>query len=173
MSTDHDDRGEYGPAMMALNPAMRRFVLALIDNPAAPQWKAAEAAGYSPNSNGSLRVCAHRLTHDDRVLAAISEESGKRLRSASLLASDFLVRMILDDDVAMKDRAKVAVALLDRGGFGAAQTINVNKTTTDRTGKAIMERIAALSQKLGVDAGRLLGPAPAVVEGEFSEVKDG
>jgi hypothetical protein len=105
-------------------------------------------------------------------LAAISEESGKRLRSASLLASDFLVRMILDDDVAMKDRAKVAVALLDRGGFGAAQTINVNKTTTDRTGKAIMDRIAALSQKLGVDAGRLLGPAPAVVEGEFSEVKE-
>jgi hypothetical protein len=69
---------------------------------------------------------------------------------------------------------KAALALLDRGGFGAAQTINVNKTTTDRTGKAIMERIAALSQKLGVDPARLLsaGPQDPVVDAEFSEVKE-
>lgn len=166
------DEGEYGPAMTALTPMMRRFVLALIENPALPQWRAAESAGYSAVSNKSLRVTAHRLTHDDRVLAAISEESGKRLRSASLLASDFLVRMICDEGVAMKDRAKVAVALLDRGGFGAAQTINVNKTVTDRTGTAIAERIRELAAKHGLDPQRLLGVS-APIEGEFSEVSDG
>jgi phage terminase small subunit len=180
MGTYDPDAGDYGPAMNALTERQRLFVLALIDNPQAARHHAARAAGFSAVSEGSLRVCAHRLMHDDRVLAALSEETGKRFRSASLLASDFLVRMLMDEEVPMKERAKVAIAISDRGGFGAAQTINVNKTTTDRTGKAIMERIASLSQKLGVDPGKLLaGPEPSklssppVVDAEFSEVKDG
>src|SRR5580692_261069 len=122
MTIGTDDEGEYGPAVSALNPMMRGFVLALIENPAAPRWKAAEAAGYSATSNLSLRVTAHRLMHDDRVLAALSEETSKRFRSASLLAGDFLVRMLLDEEVPMKERAKVAIAIADRGGHGAAQT---------------------------------------------------
>lgn len=171
MTTVPDDQGEYGPAMAALSPLMRGFVLALIENPTAPRHEAARAAGYSPVSNLSLRVTAHRLMHDDRVIAAISEETGRKLRSSTLIASSFLERMMLDEGVSMKERAKVAVAILDRTGFGAAQTINVNKTVTDRSGKAVMARLQELANKHGLDATKLLGPA--VVDAEFSEVEAG
>jgi phage terminase small subunit len=164
---------EYGPAMQALNERQRAFVMALIEFPGISLSEAARRAGYIDTDTGAIRVRAHYCAHNPAVQAAMREEAGKRLNATSLTAANVLLALLTDDKVEPKDRIKAAGMLLDRSGFGAAQTINVNKTTTDRTGKAIMERIAALSQKLGVDASRLLGPAaPAVVEGEFSEVKE-
>ena len=88
------------------------------------------------------------------------------------MAANVLLQMLTDDAVEPKDRIKAAGMLLDRSGFGAAQTINVNKTVTDRSGKAVMERLQELAQKHGLDASKLLaGPAP--VEAEFTEVDDG
>ena len=114
--------------------------------------------------------------HNPAVQAAIREEASKRLNSASLTAAGVLMELLVDEVVEPKDRIKAAGMLLDRSGFGAAQTINVNKTTTDRTGKAIMERILALASKHGLDPGKLLEDrqgVPAVVDAEFSEVKNG
>lgn len=169
---------EYGPAMSALNERQRAFVMSMIETPGCTNAEAARRAGYSDVSDGA-KVRGFYLAHSPAVQAAIREEAGKRLNAASLMAAGVLMKLLGDDDVEPKDRIKAAGMLLDRSGFGAAQTINVNKTTTDRTGKAIMERIAALSQKLGVDAGKLLGPSNGtdkinmpVVEGEFSEVKE-
>lgn len=167
MSDDED----FGPAMAALSERQRSFVMALIEFPGITQAEAARRAGYSDVADGA-KVRGHYLAHNPAVQAAIREEAGKRLNSSSLMAANTLLAILTDEGVDAKDRIKAAGMLLDRSGFGAAQTINVNKTTTDRTGKAIMERIAALSQKLGVDANRLLGPAPPVVEVEFSEVKE-
>lgn len=167
------DDPEYGPAMAALNDRQRAFVMALIEFPGITLSDAARRAGYVDADTGAIRVRAHYCAHNPAVQAAMREEAGKRLNSSSLIAANALMAMLTDDGVEPKDRIKAAGMLLDRSGFGAAQTINVNKTTTDRTGKAIMERIAALSQKLGVDANKLLGPvAPAVVDAEFSEVKE-
>jgi phage terminase small subunit len=170
-----NDDEEHGPEMAALNERQRRFVMAMIEYPGITQWQAAELAGYSASSNVLLRKTGHFLTHNPAVQVAIRAEAGKRLNSASLTAANVLMALLTDEAVEAKDRIKAAGMLLDRSGFGAAQTINVNKTTTDRTGKAIMERIAALSQKLGVDSARLLsaGPQEPVVDAEFSEVKDG
>lgn len=162
---------EFGPAMAALNERQRAFVMALIEFPGISFSDAARRAGYLDADTGAIRVRAHYCAHNPAVQAALREEAGKRLNSSSLTAASVLMELLTDTEVDPKDRIKAAGMLLDRSGFGAAQTINVNKTTTDRTGKAIMERIAALSQKLGVDATKLLGPA-AVVEAEFSEVKD-
>lgn len=157
--------------MAALNERQRAFVMALIEFPGIAHAEAARRAGYSDASEGA-KVRGFYLAHSPSVQAAMREEAGKRLNSSSLIAANVLLELLTSGEVDPKDRIKAAGMLLDRSGFGAAQTINVNKTTTDRTGKAIMERIAALSQKLGVDANKLLGPAaPAVVEGEFSEVE--
>ena len=168
-----DEVSDFGPAMAALNEKQRAFVMAMIEFPGITQAEAARRAGYSDVKDGA-KVRGHYCAHNPAVQAAIREEAGKRLNSTSLMAANALLAMLTDEGVEPKDKIKAAGMLLDRSGFGAAQTINVNKTTTDRTGKAIMDRIAALSQKLGVDATKLLSPAPVeVVDAEFSEVKGG
>lgn len=166
------DEAEFGPAMAALTEKQRSFVLAMVERPGITQTDAARVAGYSDVKDGA-KVRGHYLAHNPNIQAAIREEAGKRLHASSLLAANVLVDILGDDGVPAKERLKAAGMLLDRTGFAAVQKIEVNKT--DHSGKAIMERIRALSEKLGVDTGRLLGgPAAApVVDAEFSEVKDG
>lgn len=160
------DEAELGPKMRALTERQRAFVLAVIEHPGITQGKAAELAGYQ-NSPGGYRVTGHMLSHDERVIAAIHEVAGQRMRSQSLLAATVLTQLLGSEDE--KIALKAAGMLLDRVGFGAQQNININQTVTDNSGKAIMDRIKALASKHGMDAKRLLG-AP-VVEAEFSEVK--
>lgn len=158
------DDPEYGPAMQALSEKQRAFVMAMIEVPGCSHAAAARRAGYSDVAEGA-KVRGHYLAHNPSVQAAIREESGKRLNAASLTAAGVLMQLLTDEAVEAKDRIKAAGMLLDRSGFGAAQTINVNKTTTDRTGKAIMERIVALASKHGLDPQQLLEPEkPKVIE---------
>ncbi len=165
-----DIEPEYGPAMAALNERQRAFVMALIEIPGITNKAAAIRAGYSDVSDGA-KVRGHYLAHSALVQAAIREEAEKSLNSSSLVAAGVLMKILTDDGTANKDKIKAAGMLLDRSGFGAAQTINVNKTTTDRTGKAIMERIAQLGQKLGLDPVKLLSGSAEPVDAEFSEVE--
>lgn len=164
------DDADYGPAMAALNERQRSFVMALIEFPGITQAEAARRAGYSDHLEAA-KVRGHYLAHSPAVQAAMREEAGKRLNSSSLMAANVLLSLLTNERVDPKDRIKAAGMLLDRSGFGAAQTINVNKHVTDNSGKAIMERIQQLAQKHGLDAKRLLGKP--VVDAEFSEVKDG
>lgn len=158
-----DDR-EYGPAMQALNERQRAFVMAMIEVPGCSHAAAARRAGYSDHLDAA-KVRGHYCAHHPAVQAAIREEAGKGLNAASLTAASVLLAMLTDDKVEPKDRIRAAGMLLDRSGFGAAQTINVNKTTSDRTGKAIMERITALAGKHGLDPMKLLEPdEPKVIE---------
>jgi phage terminase small subunit len=164
-----DDDQDYGPAMSALNDRQRAFVMAMIEFPGITQAKAAEIAGYR-NSPGGMKVQGHSCAHNAGVQAAIREVAGARLNSNSLLAADVLVEIARDEGASRKDRLKAAGMLLDRTGFAAEQTINVNKTVTDRTGAGMLDRIKALASGLGIDSTKLLGGN--VVEGEFSEVKE-
>lgn len=152
--------------MSALNEKQRAFVLAMIEVPGCSHAEAARRAGYSNVAEGA-KVRGHYCAHNPAVQAAIREEAGKRLNSASLAAAGVLMQLLTDETVEPKDRIRAAGMLLDRSGFGAAQTINVNKTTTDRTGKAIMERIVALASKHGLDPAKLL----EVAEPKLIEVK--
>lgn len=154
---------EYGPAMQALTEKQRLFVLAMIEVPGCSHAEAARRAGYSDIKEGA-KVRGHYCAHSPAVQAAIREEASKRLNSASLTAAGVLMQLLTDEAIEPKDRIKAAGMLLDRSGFGAAQTINVNKTTTDRTGKAIMERIQALAVKHGLDPTKLLETAPKVID---------
>jgi phage terminase small subunit len=166
------DADDFGPAMSALTEQQRGFVIAMVTIPGCSFRRAALEAGYSDASEAA-KVSGHRCAHNPAVQAAIREEAGKRLNSLSVVAANVMMDLMLDGEVDAKTKLKAAAAVLDRTGFGAAQTINVNKTTTDRTGAGMLERIRALAAANGLDPVKLLGGnAPAVVDAEFSEVKE-
>lgn len=156
------DDEEHGPEMAALNERQRAFVMAMIEFPGITQADAARRAGYSDASEGA-KVRGHFLAHNPAVQAAIRAEAGKRLNSSSLMAANVLLALLTDEEVEAKDRIKAAGMLLDRSGFGAAQTINVNKNITDNSGRAVMERIEKAAAALGIDPSTLLGVAPMKV----------
>lgn len=163
MTTDY----ELGPKMRALTERQRAFVVELVLDPMLSHAEAARRAGYSDSSEAA-KVTGHRLAHDQRIIDAMHEQAGRRLRALSMKALHRVEQMMDDEDG--KTVLKAALGVLDRVGFGAQQNININQTVTDQSGKAIMDRIRALADKLGVDKGKLLG-AP-VVDAEFTEVKD-
>ena len=163
---------ELGPKMMALSEKQRRFVLELVADPLMSRAEAARLAGYSDSSEAA-KVSAHRLMHDQRIIEAMHEQAGRRLWAISMKAAYRVDQMLDSEDP--KIMLKAAVAVLDRTGFGAQQNININQTVRDEGSKAILKRIEALADRLGVPVAGLLGSKPAspVVEGEFSEVSDG
>ncbi len=169
------DEFELGPKMLALSEKQRRFVLELVADPLMSRTEAARLAGYQ-NSNpdgAALRVAGHRLMHDQRIIDAMHEQAGKRLWALSMKAAHRVDQMLDSEDE--KIALKAAVAVLDRTGFGAQQNINIHQTVRDESSKAILGRIEALADRLGVPVAGLLGGkvAAPVVDGEFSEVSDG
>jgi phage terminase small subunit len=166
-----DEFPEYGPAMQALNPMMRSFVLALLDQRKRNNTLAARRAGYSENSAVALRVTGHRLAHDARVIAALHEEAGKRLETAAHIAAGVVVGVMSDKEASNRDKLKAAGMLLDRTGFGASQTINVNKTVTRKMDvSAAAQKIAEFRRRFPAQFEKLIGNDAGVIDGEFTEV---
>ena len=168
---DLTGNANYGPAMAALNERQRAFVLNLLAQTGKKSnTRAAKAAGYAANSQGSLRVHAHLLAHDPKVLTAMLEETRARLDASAIIGADALITIANDPKISVKDRRAAAVAILDRTGFGPQQNINVNKTVLDLSGAAMLGRIKALAAKHGIDPTALLGGNAASIEGEFKVV---
>lgn len=167
------DEDSLGPAMKACNPAQRRFALAAVQFPLAKDWQIAKAAGYSDFSHGALRVTAHRLFHDEKVLAAIKELADKEIRGSALLGIATIKKIARLDG--HKDQLKAASELVGLAGFTVEQNINVNQKITDQSGQAILTEIKRLADKMGVPLQQLLGHAAStpVIDGEFVEVKSG
>lgn len=160
-----------GPAMLACNPAQRRFAIAAVMYPLAKDWQIAKAAGYADKSHGSLRVTAHRLFHDEKVLSAIKECADKEIRGSAMLGIATIKKIVRND--IHKDQLKAAQTLVGLAGFTIDQNINLNQTIKDQSGAAIMQEIARLAGKLGVPLPQLLGHREAraePVDAEFSEV---
>jgi phage terminase small subunit len=166
-----NDDQEFGPALSALTERQRNFVLAMVEVPGCSHAEAARRAGYSDVAEAA-KVRGHYLAHNPAVQEAIREEAGRRLNASSLAAAGVLMNLLTDETILPKDRIKAAGMLLDRSGFGAAQTINVNKTVTRKVDASeAMSRIAEFRQKFPEQFAKLTGTAaPAVIEGEFSEV---
>ncbi len=156
--------------MRALNPAQRRFALAAVMYPLAKDWQIAKAAGYADKSYGSLRVTAHRLFHDEAVLAAIRECADKEVRSGAMLGIATIKKIVRND--MHRDQFKAAALLAGLNRFTVDQNINVNQTVRDESGGALLAEIKKLADKLGLPVQALLGrPGPAPIDAEFSEVK--
>lgn len=153
---------DYGPAMQALSDKQRKFVLAMLTIPGCSHARAAREAGYSDVAEGA-KVRGHMAAHNPKVQEAIKEEARRRLDGLSVIAANVMMDVMLDEASDPKDKLKAASAVLDRTGFAAAQNINVNKTVTDNSGKALMERIEKAAAALGVDPASLLGLTPMKV----------
>ena len=70
---------ETRPNPHGLTPAERRFVDAYYGGAKYNATRAAEMAGYKPDSRQALRVTAHRLLHRPRVRKAMQDERRKMM----------------------------------------------------------------------------------------------
>jgi hypothetical protein len=151
--------GELGPAMRALNPRWRAFVefylLETFTNSHkanyGAQARAARKAGFgSPKT--TTRAMAHmawRLMRDDRIIAAVAEESRKLLRAGAPEAVKAVHAGIRNPD--HKDHARFVAMVLDRADpVESKQLIEVTHKHLDPDQEAL-EELRAL---------RSLGTAP-------------
>lgn len=165
------DEGRLGPAMRALNERQRRFVIAMLDlGCQANHTRAAVLAGYG-GTNETLRVTGHRLSHDDKVQAAILEEARKRLTTGTIAAVSLLIDTITDTTADRKDRLKASQILMDRGGLHAISEHTVKvEHTDDRAEK--LAKLIALAKAQGIDPRSLLGNLSDVIDADY-RVLDG
>lgn len=158
--------------MRALSAAQRRFAMAAVMFPLAKDWQIAKAAGFSDRSHGYLRKTACLLFQDEKVLAGIRECADKTVRSTAMLGVATMAKIARLDG--HKDQFKAARELAGLNGFSVTQKIDVNSTVTTRMDVTTASaKIAEFRQKFPEQFAKLLGAPLPVLEGEFSEVKDG
>ena len=159
-----------GPAMLALSPAMRAFVFAKVFY-GMNNARAAEAAGYSAPNRETAKVQGYRLAHDDRVQAAIAEESRKLMRAEGPRSIRTLIEIRDNGKNEAKDRLKAAVELLNRCGLNAVAESHL--TVTHEMSEAQLDRrILEMARELGVpdEAARKMLIAPDAIDAEFEDV---
>jgi hypothetical protein len=84
-----------GPAMMALNPRQRAFVVAMFDlGESVTYADAARRAGYPDNGKSAIWVTGHRLAHSDKIQAALREEAERMAGGLLPLAHKMMVDVI-------------------------------------------------------------------------------
>lgn len=168
------DADTLGPAMRALNPRQRAFVIAYceMDKPSATE--AARVAGYADNplsrdsdaGKGAIRVQAARLMQRQDVRAAMVEECRRRL------AWDLPVHMAAVKSIALndqhRDQLKAALALMNRGGLPDVREV-VHQHEITLTDQEKWQQIAEIYQKAGLP---LPAGAPKVVDVTPVEIAD-
>ena len=141
--------GELGPCMKALpNERWRSFVRHLVSDTKGhgAVTRAARAAGFGKanTKSSSLSKQAHVLAHDERVVAAIAEESRKVLRVAHPQAVAALFNVI--NDPTHRDHMRPVAALLDRADpVTISQKIDVTHRHVDADQEGL-EELRALRQ---------------------------
>jgi phage terminase small subunit len=162
-----------GPAMLALpTDRHRAFVRALytVRPGHGARVKAAKLAGWgTPQSSAqTMATIASRLSHDERVLAAIAEEDQKYIRSSAPRAMGALSRLI--EDPRHKDHARGIAMVLDRTmPLETVHNVNLKHDVTPafKETAEVLARIAQLAERFGV---RLPAP-PLLIESRVAENK--
>jgi DNA-directed RNA polymerase specialized sigma24 family protein len=161
-----------GPAMQAINPAQRAYVIARVFE-GLTQARAAEAAGYSASTPDTAKVAGYRLEHDERIQAAIAEECRKLMRSEGANSVRAIIRVRDNPKAKHSDVVKAAEALLDRCGLGAVSQhhhLVEHRLTEEQQDRKIL----ALAAELGLDKQSaqklLIDPSKVIVDAEFTEV---
>ncbi len=162
-----------GPAMTALEPRWRTFVILLWENQPISATEAYMRSGYNA-SRDAAQVSASRLLQDPRIKAAIIEYG--RAYSAVYAPELHGILMGIARKEGGRDQAKVALAMLKHAGFieQIEQTMNVNINVT------VQEKVAFLREQMLADGmtekqiEEQLGTVAAheVVDAEFAEVED-
>ena len=146
--------GELGPAMRDLNPKQREFVRYYVAEaaikPFGAQTRAAKAAGYTGKNVSNQ---AYDLTQNEKVIAAIGEESKRLIRVGHPEAVAALFNLIRDPSHKGQERA--VLALVDRIEPATSHhSVHVTHRTEDPDRQAL-EELKAL-RKLGTSRQKLL-----------------
>ena len=146
-----------GPAMKALpSDRHRAFVRALyqVKPGHGANVKAARLAGFGTETSTpqSMATIASRLSHDERVLAALHEEDQKRIRASAPRAIRALESLI--EDPTSRDHARGIAMVLDRvHPVETVHNVRVNHDATPalRATAEVMQRISDLAAKVGIN----------------------
>ncbi len=170
MASADEDPEEWGPAMAALNPRQRSFVLALCTNGAKPK-QAARTAGYRGGEE-SLATQGYRMTHSSpRVQAAIIEvcQAGSKEMAPRLLYE--LHRMATGGAKKEDVKLRAIVAGLAHAGMAPALNVHHEHAHVISYDEKILE-IQRLARLVGDDPSEAVkGLAPPVTDVEFEEVE--
>jgi hypothetical protein len=175
-ATSPDDETEMGPAMRALVPKQRLFVLAMLSDPGGFQGSWAEAAGYSTKGD-SHHVVACRLMQDPRIIAASQEVARQHLGgNGPVLAARNLINIAKNEK--HPKHYEASLAILNRTGMSekTEHTVRVEHATDDRSMLELCRRMAA---EMGIPLEMLIGAntidgetrAPKLIEAEAVEAE--
>jgi hypothetical protein len=138
----------------------RAFVLALyqIKPGYGAHVRAAKLSGFGTKTSSakSWSVIASRLAHDEKILAAIFEEDQKRIRASAPRAIRALQGLI--EDPTHRDHGRAIAMTLDRVHPAETQhTVKVQHEAGPglRATTEVLERIAALAARAGIDVLRM------------------
>lgn len=165
-------RAQWGPAMQALpTDKQRLFVCAMLETGGRSMTEAARIAGYGSDDGhpNALRVSASRLAHDADILAAMDEESAKRLRSNRILAVSTLEH-IIKSGMKDSDRLKAIEMLLNRTGLHAMSEHKVVTSDTSRSDEELVKRLRHLAKESGMPENELLRQA-GYIDADFTVVE--
>jgi phage terminase small subunit len=164
MAGTHD--GRLGPKMSALVPKRQAFVRALMNQGTRNASDAYRTAGYSQNSDLSVRVNASILMHDEAVQEAIQEEAKRRITAMLPLAIETVATIMENPQEGGATRLKAATVVMDRGGVHAVSERIVSEAPLERDPDQV-KRIMALAQVLGLPIEQLLGSRiPMITDAE-------
>lgn len=141
-----------GPAMKALNLRQRAFVDFVVTEGCTRGdfTKAAKAAGYGSDSYGALRVTAYRLSHDEKIIAAIREECERRYQGELPMSLKTISQIAANPE--HKDALKAAQLIASFSGVSpiAKSEKRIVHTTS------LLEDARAAADVLGLDLGELM-----------------
>lgn len=170
--TEIAEDAKLGPAMKALTPKARAFVMALVELGGRNMSGAALTAGFT-GTKASLQVTASRMAADTKVQAALVEEAKALARSSSLAAVAETVLIMQDAAAPKQVRLNAASRIMALAALEPEKTMNVNHTVD--VGPTSREQIAdviRLARDVGVDPRKLLGKAGVVLDVDFKVVND-
>jgi hypothetical protein len=176
-----EDLGQPGEAMRRLPTDRWRafvtfFLLETIQNNHknnyGAQAAAARKAGFG-KPKSTTRVMAHlgwKLMCDDRVIAAVAEESRKLLRAGAPEAVKAVLAGVRNPN--HKDHARFVGMVIDRADpILTAHTVKVEHETKINIGN-LNDRLLEVSLKFGLDPQKVLATSAApLIEGEVMEEK--
>jgi hypothetical protein len=154
------DRKFDGKAMAALPDRQRQFVQAMLRMGVNPK-----AAASASLECGFHKNYGYELMRDDGVLAALREESTKRLVGAALVGVNVMLEIA--QNPLHKDQYRAAKELAAINGFTAEQRIvveHINPETKDQ-----IRQIRDMAKEMKMDPEELFRKM-GIVDAEFEEV---
>jgi phage terminase small subunit len=157
-----------GPAMAALTPKQKRYVIALFEAPKShgAMTFAARRAGYgtATSSRQSLSQMAYQVQGDPKVQAAIAEVSQQYITALGPHAVRALKKVL--DNPSHRDFGRALGIVTDRvAPSQSTHTVKVEgeiKLSAQETAH-VLARIEELAAKFAVQI-----PAPKIIEGELA-----